>query len=82
MNKEQMDLMQAIAYIWSQWRKQKFLLVMFIVMCLSLGISRVVYAATNSTLQIQFTWAYGVLGGVILGLIIYLFAVVFQPERF
>ncbi len=73
--------MQVIAYIWSQWRKQKLAIVIFMAMCLNLVISRVVYAA-NSTLQIQFTWAYGVLCAVIIALIIYLFVVVFQPERF
>lgn len=76
-----MDLVQAIAYIWSRWQKQKLPLVIFTVLCLNLIISPVVYAVDN-TLQIHFTWAYGVLGAVVLVLIIYLFFVIFQPERF
>jgi K+-transporting ATPase KdpF subunit len=76
-----MDLVQAIAYIWSQWRKQKLPLIVFTILCLNLVISPIVYAVDN-TLQVRFTWAYGVLGAVVLGLIIYLFVVIFQPERF
>ncbi|ALF54734.1 ATPase [Nostoc piscinale CENA21] len=75
MNKEFMDFMQ-------QWRKQKFVIGILIVIGINLGLSHVVYAASHNTLQIQFTWAYGVLSAIILGLIIYLFVVVFQPERF
>ncbi|AFY44520.1 potassium-transporting ATPase subunit F [Nostoc sp. PCC 7107] len=82
MNNEPINLMRAIAYILPQWRKQKLVLGILIGLVLNLGISRGVYAATNTTLQIQFTWAYGVLGAIILGLIIYLLIVVFQPERF
>jgi K+-transporting ATPase KdpF subunit len=76
-----MDLVQAIAYIWSRWRKQKLPLIVFTILCLNLVISPIVYAVDN-TLQVRFTWAYGVLGAVVLGLIIYLFVVIFQPERF
>ncbi|MBE9210282.1 potassium-transporting ATPase subunit F [Nostoc sp. LEGE 06077] len=82
MNNEPINLMRAIAYILSQWRKQKLVLGILIGLVLNLGISRGVYAATNNTLQIQFTWAYGVLGAILLGLIFYLLVVVFQPERF
>jgi len=82
MNKEPLNLMQAIAYSVSQLRKQKLAIKIFLALCLNLVISRVVYASTNTPLQIQFTWAYGVLCAVLLGLIIYLFVVVFQPERF
>ncbi|MBD2493933.1 potassium-transporting ATPase subunit F [Nostoc sp. FACHB-280] len=75
MNKEFMDLRR-------QWRKQKFFIGILIVIGITLGLSRVAYAASNNTLQIQFTWAYGVLSAILLGLIIYLFVVFFQPERF
>ncbi|MBD2436876.1 potassium-transporting ATPase subunit F [Nostoc sp. FACHB-110] len=76
-----MDLVQAIAYIWSQWRKQKLPLVIFTVMCLNLALTQVVYAVDNIQ-PIRFTWAYGVLGAVVIGMIFYLFVVIFQPERF
>jgi len=76
-----MDLVQAIAYIWSQWLKQKLPLIIFTILCLNLVLAPVVHAVDN-TLQIRFTWAYGVLGALVLGLIIYLFIVIFQPERF
>ena len=76
-----MDVVQAIAYICSKWCKQKLPLIIFTLICLNLVISPVVYAV-DSTLQIRFTWAYGVLGAIVLGLIIYLFVVIFLPERF
>jgi K+-transporting ATPase KdpF subunit len=76
-----MDLLQAIAYILSKWWKQKLPLIIFTLVCLNLVITPVVYAV-DSTLQIRFTWAYGVLGAILLGLIIYLCVVIFLPERF
>ncbi|MBD2448626.1 potassium-transporting ATPase subunit F [Nostoc sp. FACHB-152] len=76
-----MDLVQAIAYIWSKWCKQKLPLIIFTLVCLNLVITPVVYAV-DSIQPIRFTWAYGVLGAIVLGLIIYLFVVIFLPERF
>jgi K+-transporting ATPase KdpF subunit len=75
------DWVQAIAYILSKWCKQKLTLIIFTVVCLNLLISPVVYAADN-TLTIRFTWAYGILGAVVLGLILYLVVVILLPERF
>jgi K+-transporting ATPase KdpF subunit len=77
-----MDFMQAISDVWSQWRKQHLPLTIFIVMCLNLVIAPVVYAAADGTLERRSAWAIGILGVVILALVIYLFVVVFQPERF
>ncbi|WP_341527887.1 hypothetical protein WKK05_00580 [Nostoc sp. UHCC 0302] len=44
-----MDVMQAISFIWSQWRKQHLPLAIFIMLCLNVVITPVFYAA-NSTL--------------------------------
>ncbi|QLE54231.1 K(+)-transporting ATPase subunit F [Nostoc sp. TCL26-01] len=41
-----------------------------------------VHATTSITLNRTSTWAVSILGVVILALIIYLFTVIFQPERF
>jgi K+-transporting ATPase KdpF subunit len=41
-----------------------------------------VYAATGGQLDRRYVYSIGLLALVTLGLCIYLFAVVFQPERF
>ncbi len=76
------DVVQSIAFIWSRWRKQKLPLAIFILLCLNLAISPVVYAAGNGILERRSTWAIGILGFVTIFLVFYLFVVVFQPERF
>lgn len=77
-----MDVVQSIAFIWSRWRKQKLPLAIFILLCLNLAISPVVYAADNGIWERRSTWAIGILGFVTVVLVFYLFVVVFQPERF
>ncbi|MBD2606382.1 potassium-transporting ATPase subunit F [Scytonema hofmannii FACHB-248] len=77
-----MDAVQAFLYVWWQWYKQKLPLVVFIVLCLNLVIAPVVYAAGDGNLERRSAWAIGILGFVILGLIIYLFDVIFRPERY
>ncbi len=76
------DSMEAISFVWWQWRKQKLPLVIFIGLCVNLVIAPVVYAAADGTLERRSAWAIGILGLVTLALVVYLFAVVFQPERF
>jgi K+-transporting ATPase KdpF subunit len=77
-----LDLREAIAFVWSQWRSQKIPLVIFIGLCLNLIIAPVVYAAADGVLERRSAWALGILGLVTLALAVYLFVVVFQPERF
>jgi K+-transporting ATPase KdpF subunit len=54
----------------------------FIGLCINLIIAPVVYAAADGLLERRHAYALGVLGLVTLGLVVYLFVVVFQPERF
>ncbi|BAY43097.1 potassium-dependent ATPase G chain [Scytonema sp. HK-05] len=77
-----MDVMQAISFVWSEWRSQKLPLAIFVALCLNLLIAPIVYAAADGTLERRSAWAIGVLGLVTLAVIVYLFVVVFQPERF
>jgi K+-transporting ATPase KdpF subunit len=72
----------SISFIWLQRRRQKLLLAIFIFLSFNAVISPLVYAATDGTLSRPSTWAIGILGAVTLALVIYLFVVVFQPERF
>ncbi len=76
------DVAEAISFVWSGWRKQQLPLAIFLVLCLNLVIAPVVYAAADGTLERRSAWALGILGLVTLGLTVYLFVVVFQPERF
>ncbi|MBW4571811.1 MAG: potassium-transporting ATPase subunit F [Tolypothrix carrinoi HA7290-LM1] len=76
-----MDAVQAILFVWWRWYKQKLPLVLFIVLCLNLLVAPVVYAA-DGNLERRSAWAIGVLGFVTVALIIYLFDVIFRPERY
>lgn len=54
----------------------------FLLLCLNLVIAPAVYAATSGVLERRQAYALGILGLLTFGLIVYLFVVVFQPERF
>lgn len=76
------NLAESISFVWLEWRRQKLPLVIFLVLCLNLLVAPAIYAAADGTLERRSAWALGVLGLVTLGLVVYLFVVVFQPERF
>ncbi|QSJ20935.1 potassium-transporting ATPase subunit F [Nostoc sp. UHCC 0702] len=72
----------AITEIWLQWRKQKLPLYLFLAMCFNLLLAPVVYAATGGQFSHFQAWSLGLLGLVTLSLSIYLFFVMFVPEKF
>jgi K+-transporting ATPase KdpF subunit len=76
------DIVEPISFIWSQWRRQKLPLVIFIGLCLNSVVAPVVYAAADGVLERRSAWAIGILGFITLALVFYLFFVIFQPERF
>lgn len=76
------DVTETISFVWLEWRRQKLPLAIFLVLCLNLIVAPMIYAASPGTLERGSAWALGLLGLVTLGLAIYLFVVVFQPERF
>ncbi|BAZ69244.1 MAG: potassium-transporting ATPase subunit F [Pelatocladus maniniholoensis HA4357-MV3] len=76
------DIVESISFIWSQWYQQKLPLIILIALCLNMVIAPVVYAAADGVLERRSAWAIGILGFITLALIVYLFFVVFQPERF
>ncbi|EHC19615.1 potassium-transporting ATPase subunit F [Fischerella thermalis] len=76
------DIVEPISFIWTQWRKQKLPLVIFISLCLNLVIAPAVYAVADGVLERRSAWAIGILGFITLALVFYLFFVIFQPERF
>ncbi|MDB9512369.1 K(+)-transporting ATPase subunit F [Kamptonema animale CS-326] len=63
-------------------RRHPVTLQLFLLMCLNLVIAPAVYAATGEEITRKAAWAIGILGLVTLGLSVYLFVVIFQPERF
>ncbi|MFH7029629.1 MAG: potassium-transporting ATPase subunit F [Heteroscytonema crispum UTEX LB 1556] len=76
------NVTEGISYVWFEWRRQKFPLIIFLGLCLNLIIAPIVYAATDKALERRSAWALGILGLVTLALVIYLFDVVFRPERY
>jgi K+-transporting ATPase KdpF subunit len=76
------DLIEVLTFLWLQATKEKLPLAIFLSLCLNLLVAPVVYATAGGTLEKRSAWAIGILGFVTAALIIYLFAVVFQPERF
>ncbi|OUL36081.1 potassium-transporting ATPase subunit F [Nostoc sp. 106C] len=74
--------LEDITEIQSEWRKQKLPLYIFLGMCFNLVVAPVVYAATGEQFSRSQAWALGLLGLVTLSLSIYLFFVMFVPEKF
>ncbi len=64
------------------WRRHKLPLYAFLLLCLNLIIAPAVYAAASGALERRHAYALGILGLLTFGLVVYLFVVVFQPERF
>ena len=65
-----------------EWRRQRIPIAIFVVLCINLLLAPIVYAAADGGLERRYAYAIALLGLVTLGLVVYLFVVVFQPERF
>lgn len=72
----------AIVCLKQQWHRRNVSIQLFLLMCLNLVITPAVYAATDGAIERKTIYALGLLGIVTLSLSIYLFVVIFQPERF
>ncbi|GAB4345146.1 MAG: hypothetical protein OHK0047_38370 [Leptolyngbyaceae cyanobacterium] len=68
--------------LWSEWRRQKLPLYLFLALCFNLILAPVVYAASGNELSRTQSWALGLLGLGTVALAIYLFFVMFVPEKF
>lgn len=75
-------VLEGIIEIGVQWRRQKLPLYLFLSLCLNLVIAPIVYAAGNNALSRTQAWALGLLGLGAIALSIYLFFVMFVPEKF
>jgi K+-transporting ATPase KdpF subunit len=76
------DFSEVMERVGEQWRKNPLPIQIFILLCLNLLIAPAVDASTGAEITRKAAYALGLLGMVILGLSIYLFVVIFQPERF
>lgn len=68
--------------ILENWHRQKTPIYLFLLMCSNLIIAPGVQAATGAALSRPQSYALGILGLVTFSLSIYLFTVMFQPEKF
>jgi F subunit of K+-transporting ATPase (Potass_KdpF) len=74
--------LETAAEILERWRQQKFPLYIFLGLCFNLVLAPAVFAATGGDLsKVQAYWLAG-LGLVTVSLSIYLFFVMFVPEKF
>ena len=76
------DFSEAGELLHEQWKKKPGSIQLFLLLCLNLLIAPAVDAATGPEITRKAAYALGLLGIVIVGLAIYLFAVILQPERF
>jgi K+-transporting ATPase KdpF subunit len=75
-------LLEEIQPLWSQFYQRKVPRYLLLLLCLNLVIAPAVQAATGNELSRSQAYALGILGLVTVALSIYLFVVMFQPERF
>ncbi|WP_083901726.1 potassium-transporting ATPase subunit F [Pseudanabaena sp. PCC 6802] len=75
-------IFEGATQIRSVWRRRKLPLYLFMTLCFNLVVAPVVYSANNNELSRTQAWAIGVLGLATLALSIYLFFVMFVPEKF
>jgi F subunit of K+-transporting ATPase (Potass_KdpF) len=73
--------LEGMAELWTG-RKQKLPLYVLLATVLNLVLAPLVYAATDGALSRAQSWALGLLGVATVALSIYLFFVMFVPERF
>lgn len=76
------QILETIAMIGAEWRRQKLPLYLFLGLCFNLILAPVVFAATGADLSRTQAYWLAALVLVTVALAIYLFFVMFVPERF
>lgn len=74
--------LEAVSEIWFQWRRQKLPMYLFLALCFNLVIAPVVYAVSGNEFSRSQAWPLGLLGLGTAALSVYLFFVMFVPEKF
>ncbi len=73
---------ESVSEIGSAWRRQKLPLYLFLALSFNLVVAPVVYAASGHEFSRSQAWALGLLGLGTVALSVYLFFVMFVPEKF
>jgi K+-transporting ATPase KdpF subunit len=76
------DFLEFVEIVKEQWSKNTLATIIFLGMSLNLIIAPVVMAASGNEITRNTAYAIGILYCVTIALSIYLFTVIFQPERF
>ena len=76
------QVIETVAEIWSEGRRQKLPLYLFLGLCFNLVLAPAVLAATGGEFSRTQAYCLGALGLVTIALSVYLFFVMFVPERF
>jgi K+-transporting ATPase KdpF subunit len=76
------EMLETIAEIGSEWRRQKLPLYLFLGLCLNLILAPAVLATTGGGLSRSQSYWLTALGLITVALAIYLFFVMFAPEKF
>ncbi|PSB21117.1 potassium-transporting ATPase subunit F [Phormidesmis priestleyi ULC007] len=79
---KQTQIIETVAEIWSEWRRQKLPLYLFLGLCFNLVLAPAVFAATGGEFSRTQAYWLAALGLVTIALAIYLFFVMFVPEKF
>jgi K+-transporting ATPase KdpF subunit len=74
--------LDVITTLWHVWRSRKYPTYLLLALCFNLVLAPLVMAATSNTYSTSQAYALGILGLGTVVLSIYLFVVMFQPERF
>ncbi len=80
--KRTIQTLEEVGEIWIEWRRHKLPVYLFLAMCFNLLVAPIVYGATGQQFSRTQAWTLGLLGLVALSLSIYLFFVMFVPEKF
>ncbi|MBZ8182419.1 potassium-transporting ATPase subunit F [Oscillatoria salina] len=73
---------EAVDMLREHWRNHRGATILFFTLCFNLIIAPAIYAATGENIARPNAYAIGILILVTLSLSVYLFLVIFQPERF
>ena len=76
------QIAEGMTEIWSEWRRQKLPLYLFLGLCFNLVLAPAVFAATGGEMSRSQSYWLAALGLVTIALAVYLFFVMFVPEKF
>ncbi|WP_009547274.1 potassium-transporting ATPase subunit F [Crocosphaera subtropica] len=76
------QLKPLITFLGKRISKQSLAISLFLALCLNTLFASTIYGATGATIARNTVYALGILLLVTISLSIYLFIVIFQPERF